>query len=258
MITRLGRTIGGSVFLALSLVTPVVGQLGPGDSLCGNKNVEPDADLKRWPIVRDIGAASLRYGLQVITRARRCTEQGDWARAANLYVEAQGLLAPALPVEKQIGLLTRATDLRWAAAYRFHRAGNRTEQRLAMHGADSALRLLTQLDPNNAEWPFKLFAILESSMNVSVLQEAAQHLRVCLRTTEGPQIYRQKARELLPQVEAQIRERNRQIMENISNMGPITVFEHRGPYLSALDRFLNGQATEEDKRRYGNAGGASH
>ena len=255
---RLGRTIGGSVLLALSLVTAAVGQPRPGGSLCGDRNVEPDADLKRWPVVRDIGAPSLRTGLQVITRARRCTEEGDWARAANLYVEAQGLLAPALPVEKQIGLLTRATDLRWAAAYRFHKAGNWIEQRSAIHGADSALRLLTQLDPNNAEWPFRLFVVLGSSMNVSILEEAAQHLRRCIGTTQGPEIYRKKAREFLPQLEAQIRERNRQIMENISNMAPITVFEQKGPYLSALDRFLNGQATEEDKRRYGNAGGASH
>ena len=95
-------------------------------------------------------------------------------------------------------------------------------------------------------------------MSVSILQEAAQHLRTCLGTTQGPEIYRQKARELLPKVEAQIRERNRQIMEHIGNMAPIAVFEQKGPYLSALDRFLNGQATEEDKRRYGNAGGASH
>jgi hypothetical protein len=254
----MGRTIVGSVLLALSLVAPAVGQPRPGGSLCGNKNIEPDADFAQWPVVRDIGAPNLRYGLQVITRARRCTEEGDWERAANLYVEAQGLLAPALPLEKQIGLLTRATDLRWAAAYRFYKAGNRTEQRLAMHGADSALGLLTQLDPNNAEWPFKLFAVHGSSMSVSILQEAAGHLRRCIQTTQGPEIYRQKARELLPQLEAQIRERNRQIIENLSNMAPITVFEHRGPYLSALDRFLNGQATEEDKRRYGNAGGASH
>jgi len=251
-------TIGSSVLVALALAAAAGGQPRPGGSLCGNRNVEPDADLKRWPVVRDIGAPNLRYGLQVITTARRCTEEGDWARAGNFYVEAQGVLAPALPVEKQIGLLTRATDLRWAAAYRFYKAGNWSEERSAIHQADSGLRLLMQLDPNNSEWPFKVFAVLGASMNISVLEEAADHLRRCTQTTQGPDIYRKKARELLPKVEAQIRERKREILENISRMAPITVFEERGPYLSALDRFLNGQATEEDKRRYGNAGGASH
>ena len=180
--------------LALALVSATAGQPRPGSPLCGNRNVEPDADLKQWPVVRDIGAPNLEHGLKVITMARRCTEAGDWARAGNFYVEAQGLLAPALPVEKQIGLLTRATDLRWAAAYRFHKAGNWFEERHAIHQADSGLRLLMQLDPNNSEWPFKMFAVLGSSMVLNLLEEAAQHLRRCIKTTQGPDIYRQKAR----------------------------------------------------------------
>lgn len=108
---------------------------------------------------------------------------------------------------------------------------------------------------SRSEWPFKMFAVLGSSISIDLLEEADENLRRCIKTTQGPDIYRRKARELLPKFEAHIRERKREILENISRMAPITVFEQKGPYLSALDRFLNGQATEEDKRRYGNAGG---
>ncbi len=88
------------------------------------RDLEPDSDLLTWPIVCDIGKASLRSGFQTVTRARLCEKAGDWSRAGNYYVEAQSLLARAIPMDKQIELLARAARVRINAASAFYKAGN--------------------------------------------------------------------------------------------------------------------------------------
>lgn len=72
----------------------------------------PDSDLLKWPVVQDITSQDLLYGRQTITQARRCEEAGELERAANYYVEAEGLLGRALSAEYRKILLDKSAALR--------------------------------------------------------------------------------------------------------------------------------------------------
>lgn len=76
------------------------------------RRLEPDADLRQWPIVHDIGDANRLTGLQRVMQARLCEKAGEYERAANYYYEAHELLIEAIPREQLDDLLARSTALR--------------------------------------------------------------------------------------------------------------------------------------------------
>jgi tetratricopeptide (TPR) repeat protein len=76
------------------------------------RRLEPDADLRQWPIVHDIGDANRLTGLQRVRQARLCEKAGEYEHAANYYYEAHELLIEAIPREQLDELLARSTALR--------------------------------------------------------------------------------------------------------------------------------------------------
>ena len=204
------------------------------------RNLEPDSDLLAWPIVHDIGKPNLRSGFQRITQARLCEKAGDWSTAANYYAEAQGMLAPAIPMDKQLDLLAGAARLRINAASVFYKAGNSVRTMDALRQAHSGMQLLTQYDPSNAEWCFKLFAItvLFEEKNFRTLRQGERMLRQCINTTKGPEKYRTQARKLLPQLEAHMREAWQQNSINPEDAKPAPGFPHDPPLPEPFKRLV--------------------
>jgi hypothetical protein len=76
------------------------------------RRLEPEADLRAWPVVRDIGAANRLGALQRVMQARLCEKAGESERAANYYYEAHELLIQAVPQKQLDDLLARSTALR--------------------------------------------------------------------------------------------------------------------------------------------------
>jgi tetratricopeptide (TPR) repeat protein len=76
------------------------------------RRLEPDPDLRAWPVVRDIGDANRVSGLQRVMQARLCEKAGEYERAANYYYEAHEGLIQAVPRAQLDELLARSTALR--------------------------------------------------------------------------------------------------------------------------------------------------
>ena len=115
------KLCGAGILIVLSLAPPAVSQQSaaqraqtPSGCPTGGewRRLEPDPDLRAWPVVRDIGDANRLSALQRVMQARLCEKAGEYERAANYYYEAHQGLIQAVPQKQLDDLLARSTALR--------------------------------------------------------------------------------------------------------------------------------------------------